>query len=66
MLKHTDIAVAHHGSLVLLQPLNDNAAEWLRGHVSQEARWYVTALVVEPRYVGQIIRGAMVDGLLVQ
>ena len=65
MLKHTDIAVAHHGSLVLLQPLNDNA-EGLRGHVSQEARWYVTALVVEPRYVGQIIRGAMVDGLLVQ
>jgi hypothetical protein len=31
MLKHTDIAVAHHGSLVLLQPLNDNAAEWLLG-----------------------------------
>jgi hypothetical protein len=61
-----DISIENHGSLFLLQPLNENASDWLHEHVAEDAQWFVSALVVEPRYVADIVCGAIADGLKVQ
>ena len=58
-----DIPVECHGSLFLLQPLNEHASDWLHEHVAEDAQRFVSALVVEPRYVVDILRGAIADGL---
>jgi len=42
-----DISVQFHGSLYLLQPLNEHASDWLHAHVADDVRWFVPALVVE-------------------
>jgi hypothetical protein len=61
-----DIAVENHGSLVLLDPLSQRAAQWLHDVVSEGAQWWGRALVVEPRYVVDIVRGAVENGLRVR
>ncbi len=66
MAKYTDTAVEKHGSLFLLQPLNESASDWLHEHVAEDAQWFVSALVVEPRYVVDIVAGAREAGLEVQ
>ena len=61
-----DIAVEHHGSLFLLQPLTEQAFDWLRQHVDEGGEWVVSALVVEPRDVFHILRRALEDGLQIR
>jgi hypothetical protein len=61
-----DLAVEYYGSLYLLQPLTEEALDWLHRHVAEGAQWFFTGLVVEPRYVGDIIQGAIADGLQVR
>jgi hypothetical protein len=61
-----DLTVENHSSLVLLQPLTGRASDWLHEHVADDAQWFVSALVVEPRYVFDIVRGAISDGLRVR
>ena len=56
----------NHGSIVLLEPQDRNAEQWLEEHVDPEARWWGPALVVEPRYVADIVNGAREDGLEVR
>ena len=36
----------------------EQASDWLRDHVAADAQWFVSALVVEPRDVADIINGA--------
>jgi len=66
MATRTDISVEHHGSIFLLQPLNESASDWLHEHIAEDAQWFVSALVVEPRYVADIVNGAREDGLEVR
>jgi hypothetical protein len=61
-----DIAVEYHGSLYLLQPLTEHASDWLHEHVAENAQWFISALVVEPKYVSDILRGGIADGLRVR
>jgi hypothetical protein len=58
-----DISVEYHSSLYLLQPLNENASDWLYEHVADDAQWFMTALVVEPRHAADIVAGAREAGL---
>jgi hypothetical protein len=59
-----DIRLTNHGSLVLLHAESDAAYEWLRDHTAPEAQWWAArALVVEPRYVADILDGAREAGL---
>lgn len=60
-----DIRVQNHGTLYLLFPASDAGEEWLRAHTATDATWWGRALVVEPRYVRDIIAGAQADGLVV-
>lgn len=56
------VSVEPHGSIVLLRPLDSTAREWLEQHTNEEAQWFGGALVVEPRYVEDIIDGFSADG----
>jgi hypothetical protein len=57
-----DIRVENHGSIVLLRPLTERAEEWIEAQVAYEQTWG-KAIVVEPRYVEDIVNGARKDGL---
>jgi hypothetical protein len=58
-----DIRVEHHSTLVLLWPLTRAADDWLHAHAGESAQWWADALVVEPRYVEDIVAGAREAGL---
>jgi hypothetical protein len=59
-----DFAVQNHGSIVLLEPLTDEAIDWCNEHLPEDAtRWGRDSYVVEPRYVGAIVDGFTEDGL---
>lgn len=71
--KRADIRVENHGSLFLLWPQSRVGLEWIREHISEDAQWWGVreglkrgALVVEPRYVQDIVNGARSAGLEVR
>lgn len=59
-----DILVENHGTLYLLRPVSSTADEWLRDVT--DGTWFGGALVVEPRYVRDIVDGAVGSGLACQ
>ncbi len=69
-----DIVIENHGTLYLLWPQSEAGEQWLRGHTAKDAQWWGPgrggltrgALVVEPRYVADIVAGAIADGLEVR
>ncbi len=61
-----DIRIEDHGSIVLLRPCSGRATEWLLEHVDPSATYFGSALVVEPRYVADIVEGAVAAGLVVR
>lgn len=58
-----DFRVENHGSVFLLRPLTVRAHDWIVAHVADDALWFGRALVVEPRYVENIVDGMTIDGL---
>ncbi len=53
-----DIALEHHGSVVLLQPLTVEAREWLEAVCDTEPwMWQADGLAVDQRYVFDILEG---------
>jgi len=74
-----DVRVEYHGSLYLLRPLTAAAKQWLIDNVGDEVQYFGGALtpfdkvqyfggalVVEPRYVADLLEGLRGDGLRVQ
>lgn len=61
-----DFYVEHHGSIVLLRPTTAQAFEWEREHLPSDRMHYGNAVVVEPRYIEDIVDGIVGDGLTVQ
>jgi hypothetical protein len=59
-----DVRISGHGSILLFQPLNDVATEWLVKHT--DGTWYGDSLAVEPRYATDLAKGAQDDGLAVE
>lgn len=63
-----DFLVENHGTIFLLEPTTDAACEWVEEHLSAEptrpTRWG-SAIVVEHRYIREIVEGARRDGLVV-
>ena len=58
-----DIRVQNHGTLYLLFPASPTGEQWLCEHTAKDATWWGRALVVEPRYLPDIVAGARADGL---
>lgn len=56
--------IENHGSLFLVRPGTADVAAWLREHTDEEAQWFGGALVVEPRYVGDLVEGLIAEGFV--
>lgn len=56
------VSVENHGTIALVRPLDSTAREWLEEHTLEEAQWFGGALVVEPRYLENLIDGFTADG----
>jgi hypothetical protein len=60
-----DFLVSNHGSIFLLHPRTRAAVEWCEEHLPPEALEGEDFVVVEHRYIRDIVGGAINDGLLV-
>ena len=58
-----DFELQDEGSLYLLRPLTREAVEWLDEHIEQNRQMFGTAVVIEHRYVADIVRGIRDAGL---
>lgn len=56
------IEVQNHGSIWLLQPIDEDAETWLAENIGEDALWLGNALAVEPRYIRNITDGFVDDG----
>jgi len=61
-----DFELSGHGSVYLLHPLTRAAHAWVNDHLPADATWFGGAVVVEHRYIGPIIGGAIGDGMVVR
>jgi hypothetical protein len=60
-----DITVRDEGSIVLLDGGTSEGRTWLDESLDPEAQRWGSAYVVEPRYVSDILDGALCEGLAV-
>ena len=62
MRKDLDFELQDEGSIVLLRPLTVAATHWVMDNIGEEAQWFGRAVVIEPRYLGNILEGVTADG----
>jgi hypothetical protein len=61
-----DFVVENHGSIFLLRPLTPAAKAWVEEHIGDNGyQPYYPTVVVEHRFIADIIHGAQADGLVV-
>ena len=58
------VSVENHGTLVLVRPLTVDVEAWLKEHT--DGQWFGGALVVEPRYVEELLLGLIDQGFALQ
>lgn len=58
-----DVIVWNEGGIYLVRPVTDAAEQWIAEHVSEEATYFGPALVVEHRYIADLVAGMKADGL---
>jgi len=61
-----DFLVADHGTIFLLQPITNRALAWVHEHLPPDSPRLGAAVVVEHRFVGDIVAGIRNDGLVVR
>jgi hypothetical protein len=59
----TDFRVVHHGTLYLLYPNTLRAKQWVKENLSQDHMQYAGVVVVEYRYISDILDGIQADDL---
>lgn len=57
-----DVTVHYHGSVCIVVPETDEATEWIDEFV-YEPMWYCGGIVVEPRYLENLVAGMEEYGL---
>ena len=62
----SDFLLENHGSIFLLQPLSPAANDWVAENLPEDHLTFGSAVVVEPRYIADIVRGAQADGLVIR
>jgi hypothetical protein len=58
-----DFRVENHGTLFLLRPLTPAAGSWVKENLPEDRLTFGHAVVVEHRYIADIVHGAQADGL---
>ena len=61
-----DFLLSNHGSIVLLEPQSDSAVAWIDDNLDQDHMLFGAAVVIEPRYVSEIVAGIQRDGLVLR
>jgi hypothetical protein len=63
----SDFTLDSHGSICLLHPHTNSARIWVHDNIGKDNGFqpYWPTVVIEPRYVEQIVEGITVDGLLI-
>ena len=61
-----DFHVHDHGSICILVPVSEAAQDWVAFNLPDNAMQWGGGVVIEPRYVSDIVEGAMADGLTVR
>jgi hypothetical protein len=63
-----DFVLENHGSICLLRPLTPSAVAWVEEHIGPDNGFqpYFPTVVVEPRYIADIVEGIRNDELAVQ
>jgi transcriptional regulator with PAS, ATPase and Fis domain len=62
----TDLSIQTHGSIVLLRGETGVGRDWIAENISPDSMSWAGAIVVEHRFIGDIICGAVDDGLEVE
>jgi len=58
-----DIRIANHGTISILTGATEVGARWLNEHLQDGPMWGEHGHVVEPRFVYDILDGALDEGL---
>jgi len=62
-----DLIVQNEGSIFILRAVTDNGKQWVADHIPADAQtWGTDGVVVEHRYIGDIVQGAANDGLEIE
>ena len=61
----SDFTVTNHGSIFTLAPETPAARDWVDEWLPADAMWHGSAVVVEHRYIEDIVEGIINDGLTV-
>jgi hypothetical protein len=61
-----DLLVHGGGSVYLLRPTSPLGSTWVTQHIAPDASWFGGAVVVEHRYIRDIVVGATREGLEVR
>jgi hypothetical protein len=58
-----DFYCVNHGSIFVLTPLTEAAQAWVSENLPEDAPTWGNSIVVEHRYIGEIVAGLTADGL---
>ena len=61
-----DFSVHNHGTIFLLRPHTERAHNWISEHISHDANVFGDAVVVEHRFIADVVSGIRTDGLEVR
>ncbi len=58
-----DFTLVNHGSISTLEPRTDAARHWVDEHIPADAQWWGNGVVIEWRFVDDIVAGIEADEL---
>jgi hypothetical protein len=61
-----DLLVHGEGSIYLLRATSKRGQIWIAERISDDSQKWAGTIVVEHRFIGEIVRGALTDGLQVR
>ncbi len=61
-----DFRIEGHSTIYLVHPLNDPAEAYLHEHTADDATWFAGALVVEHRFIADLVTDLRAHGFLVE
>lgn len=65
--EYPDVEIEQSGGLFLVHPMTDKGARWIGENVDTDAAtFWLSALVVEGRYIEPLAAGMIGDGLVVK
>jgi hypothetical protein len=66
MYTETDFTVQNEGSIFLLYPHTQAANVWVSDHIPDYAQYFGNAVVIEHRYILDVVDGIKTDGLVIR